>query len=107
MKRKAFSLAAAASSFATSALADPMTNGSPYYGYGHMWDGGYGFIGLGMMILFWGAIILLVVWAIRALSDGGSRKGRSSSALEILQERLARGEIDTEEYQARKKALED
>jgi len=73
--------------------------------YGHMWGGSYGFLGAGMMVLFWGAIVFLVVVAVRWLSDGKPTKS-SASALDILKERLARGEIDPEEYEARRKVLE-
>ena len=64
-----------------------------------------------MMILFWGGIIVLGVWAFRATMGGNpprasNRPGdeardRSSGdrALEILKERYARGEISREEYE--------
>jgi putative membrane protein len=70
-----------------------------------MWYyGGAGWVGwLGMalsMIVFWGAIILLVVWAVRSSSHPA--EPRSSTALNILQERLAKGEITPEEYNQRK-----
>ncbi|OYX41975.1 MAG: hypothetical protein B7Z02_13930 [Rhodobacterales bacterium 32-67-9] len=73
-----------------------------------MWGGGYGmgyglFGGL-MMVLFWVILIALVVIAVRWWTDQGS--GKRSSAIDILQERLARGEIDAKEYAERKKALE-
>lgn len=51
------------------------------------------------MIAFWG----LVIWAVYALvTSTGRRAGREhggSDARRILDERLARGEIDTGEYQ--------
>lgn len=73
-------------------------------GYG--WDGGWlGWVG---MVIWWVVIIWLVVAAIRWLSDragsGGSERGRS--ALEILKERYAKGEIDKKEYEERRKVLE-
>jgi putative membrane protein len=59
------------------------------------------------MIIFWGGIILLVVLLARWL--GGSRQSDSrpprQTALEILQERYARGEIDKAEYDERRKTL--
>ncbi len=55
-----------------------------------------------MMLVFWGGLIALVVWAIR-------RSGRPSEprndAESILEERFARGEIDAEELESRRKAL--
>jgi uncharacterized membrane protein len=54
------------------------------------------------------AIVALVVWAIlRAGSQSGSRKARQPSrpdALETLERRFAKGEIDDREY-ARRRAL--
>ena len=49
------------------------------------------------MIAFWG----LVIWAVYALVVGRRPRGerRGSDARRILDERLARGEIDTTEYQ--------
>ncbi|HUZ54341.1 MAG TPA: hypothetical protein VMU94_17680 [Streptosporangiaceae bacterium] len=51
------------------------------------------------MIAFWG----LVIWAIYALVAGATRRpdreGRGSDARRIVDERLARGEIDAAEYQ--------
>ncbi len=75
-------------------------------GYGHMmWGGGFGLLGTLMMLLFWGAMIAAVVLAVRWLMQR-DRKSRRPDALEILKERLARGEIDLDEYEARRKALE-
>ena len=48
-----------------------------------------------MMVLFWGAIIAVVVWGIRQFT--GERK-RDRSALDIAKERLAGGEITKEEF---------
>ncbi|HEX9858949.1 MAG TPA: SHOCT domain-containing protein [Paracoccaceae bacterium] len=77
--------------------------------YGHMWGDGYGMgfgiFGAGMMILVWGIIIFFLVVAARWAMDYG-RTGKSSTALDILKERLAKGEIDPAEYEARRKALE-
>jgi putative membrane protein len=63
---------------------------------------GFGFPGLGM-VLFWGLIILLVVWVVRSFSAGST--GRDKSARQILDERFAKGEIDREEYEQKKQAL--
>jgi putative membrane protein len=89
--------------------------GGPYYGYGPgmMWEGGWFqmFFGFLMMLLFLALIVVLVVLGVRWL--GGAehslfRPGAGSgqrTALDILKERLARGEIDLAEYEARKRAL--
>ena len=68
-----------------------------------MW-GAWGFGMMIMMILFWGLIIMAVVLGIRWLV-GQSKESRSDSALEILRQRYARGEINKEEFEAKKKDL--
>jgi putative membrane protein len=64
--------------------------------------------GLGM-ILFVGLIILLIVLAVRRVGGFASRSDSSTprerAPLEILQERFARGDIDKEEYEERRKTL--
>jgi len=72
-------------------------------GYGpwgdHMmggWGYGPGILGGLMMLVFWGLIIALIVMAVRWFSDQRGGGGKSSDALDILKDRLARGEIDPE-----------
>jgi putative membrane protein len=64
--------------------------------------------GLGM-VLFWGLIILLVVLAVRGFGGFGSRRDSApleeKTPLQLLQERYARGEIDKEEYEERRRTL--
>ena len=63
--------------------------------------------GLGMMLmmfLFWGLIIVGLVVLIRWLI-GQSREARSDSALEILRQRYARGEISKEQFDAMRRDL--
>ena len=72
-----------------------------------MFDGhGFGFGG-GFMWLFWILLIVVIVWAVRAMSSADrNRRGSAKSPLEILQERFARGEIDEEEFERKRKLLE-
>jgi putative membrane protein len=49
------------------------------------------------------AAVWLVLWAIRV----SPRTFRPDNALAILKERFARGEIDQQEYEKRKQALQD
>ncbi len=71
-------------------------------------------IGIIWMILFWGAIILLVVWLISALfpkfpapPTTPSPPGASAAAaLEILRQRYARGELSSEQYHEMRQTLE-
>jgi putative membrane protein len=87
--------------------------GPGYYGPGMMWGGGGIFhmlFGTLMMLLFVGAIVLLVVVAFRWVGGSGGPFSQASGqaerrALDILKERLARGEIDVAEYEERKRAL--
>jgi len=53
---------------------------------------------VGGSLLFWIAIVGLAVFAIVRLAP----RGRGGDALAILDQRLARGEIDAEEYRARR-----
>lgn len=55
------------------------------------------------MVVFWALLVVAVVWLVRSLSDGGSR--RPLSAAELLERRLAEGEISVDEYRQRKDAL--
>ena len=76
------------------------------WGMHPMW-GVWGIWGIGMMffmLLFWGLIIVGVVLGIRWLISQG-KESRSDSALEILRQRYARGEINKDEFEAKKKDL--
>lgn len=82
-----------------------------WYNDGSMGAGGWIAMIL-MMSLFWGAVIFAGVMLFRGTSNGrGSREsGRVDGAavrnpMDILDERFARGEIENEEYEARKAAL--
>lgn len=66
-----------------------------------MW--GYGGLGFLWMALFWVGVILLVVWAVRRPEDDTTV--RKPTALEILEERYARGELDADEFTARRQQL--
>jgi len=71
-------------------------------GYGH----GMGFGGVFMWI-FWIVLILLVVWAVASLfgGRGGGRGREEKTALEILEARYARGEIEREEFERKRRDL--
>ena len=59
-----------------------------------------------MMVLFWVTIILLVVWVVRSLFPRDRRSGHDQ-ALEILQQRYAKGEISAAEYEQARARLEE
>lgn len=71
-----------------------------------MWGDGYGMFGGFMMILFWGIIIAAIVFGVKWMSDSRGTSGNRRDPLEILRERFASGEIDEEEFDRRRKALE-
>jgi putative membrane protein len=74
------------------------------YGFGMY--GGWWLIGMGMMVLFWVAIILLVIWAVRSLFPQQMRS-RHDQALETLRQRYAAGEINAAEYEQARARLEE
>jgi putative membrane protein len=70
------------------------------------WGGGWMWLwGIAMMALF----VVLIVWLVRAATDGqvssGPRSNPTDRAREILAERYARGELTTEEYRERAEQL--
>ena len=85
---------------ATSVLAD--TN------FGHMgnWGAGWWILMMIGMVVFWGLVILGIVWVVRELSGRHHASGPASSApLAVLDRRLAEGEISPEDYQERRRIL--
>lgn len=88
-------------------LASPALAGPE--GYGHMMDWGYGygpgmFFGPLLSLVTLGLIVLAAIWLFRRV-EGGATDRRSTSALAELDMRFARGEIDAEDYTARRKLL--
>ncbi|GGD28873.1 SHOCT domain-containing protein [Sinisalibacter lacisalsi] len=71
-----------------------------------MWGGGFGMFGGLMMILFWGLVIALIAFGVKWLSDNRGASNSRRDALDILRERFASGEIDEDEFERRRKALE-
>lgn len=88
-----------------------LVSGWGYDGWGMMGTrmmDGFGFMWL--MPVFWFVILGLIIWAIvaavgRSGESGGQGLPKSDSALEILKQRYARGEINKEEYEQKKKDL--
>ncbi len=78
-------------------------------GPGMMGSWGMGWFGMIFMITFWVLIIVglvfLIKWLIQTTSSGKTGGRMGSSAINILKERYARGEIDQAEFEAKKKDL--
>jgi len=96
---------------ATSSLALAQQPQSPNYGP-HMWSGGWHgwFFGPIMMIVFIAVAVVVVVLLVRWF--GGTGHGAVHHAplpgktpLDILKERFAKGEIDKEEFEERRRVL--
>ncbi len=69
-----------------------------------MW-GPAGAVMMLMMLVFWAVVITGLVAGIRWLARQG-RQQRPDRALDILRERYARGEINKEEFEARRRDLD-
>lgn len=86
-----------------------------------MWGNGYGYNmawGWPIGLLMLAAVVLLIIWAVRAFAGGPSRggqggdaritlaKGERSQARQILDDRFAKGEVNATEYRERLRVLE-
>lgn len=63
---------------------------------------------MGLMVLFWAAVIFGIVWIVRAgwrESSTRSDPGRVERPIEILERRFAEGEIDEDDYRTRRRVL--
>lgn len=106
----------------------------PMYGHGYMWAGhggfhpGFFFVGPFVMLLALIGFVALILWLVRAFSRGHwhhchghgygmcphghwpgmcphCSRGYSRNALDILEERFVRGEINKEEFEEKRKLL--
>jgi putative membrane protein len=79
---------------------------APLADNGHMdWDGGWWVVMVIGMVLFWGLVILGIVWLVRELSGARGAAKAEPDALAILERRLAEGTISPEEYRERRSIL--
>lgn len=72
-----------------------------YWDGNHM-NGTWGIVAMLSMMAFWLLLAVTVIWFLRS---GSRSTPATDSATEILARRLARGEIDSEEYKTRLSAL--
>ncbi len=72
----------------------------PWGNYG--WGMGFGWL---FMFIFWILVILGIVYLAK-LIIGAEKKTAGATALDILKTRYAKGEINKEEFEEKKKAIE-
>ena len=72
-------------------------------GFGMGWGG----MGIGML-LFWGLIIAAIVVLVRGFGAGPGKSAstvRDNTPLDILRERYARGEVDKNEFEQKRRDI--
>lgn len=76
-------------------------------GWGDNWFWGHAILGPFVMLFFWGGIIALFILGINWIRGNGrtEQPGAKETPLDILNARLARGEIDRKEYEETKKLI--
>jgi putative membrane protein len=103
MKRLSYWLVPLASWFAPAAVLAQERFYEWHWKMHPMWWG-WGLAMMAIVFLFWALVIVGLIVGIRWLVGQG-RVSRSDSALEILRQRYARGEINKEEFEGKKKDL--
>lgn len=76
------------------------------------WSWGWGLVGILGMIAFWAAIIVVIGLVVRGFGRSGrtsvtSPRPEDDRAMAVLRDRYARGEIDHQEYEERRRRLVD
>jgi putative membrane protein len=98
------------------AISDAFAQVEPYSGHrGPMGDWGWGWGGMIfgpiLMLVFLAAAVAVIMLVVRWIGGGPAtptiQAPGGKTALDILRERYARGEIDTEEFESRKRTLSE
>ena len=71
--------------------------------YGNGWGSGLGML---VMLLVWGGLIALGVWAVARMTRGEAPRPPVETPRQILDRRLASGDIDAEQYAEARHLLE-
>lgn len=108
--RTAGALSMAANSALTQVGEIPDRNDLYYHGHDMLWGGGrWGGFGMVLgpifMILILIGIVVGAIYVLRLFGVAGSVQPAHDRALMLLKERYAKGEIDTQEFEERKKLL--
>ena len=80
-----------------------ISNGGTQMMYGIGFGGGLMMVA---WVLFWVFVVAGIVWLVLVSTRSRTFRDPSSGALHILEERLARGEIDAEEFRTRRAAID-
>lgn len=67
----------------------------------HLYDGHFG----GMHLIWWIIWAIFLIWIFATPWDVPGQRIKKETPLDILKKRYAAGEIDSEEFEERKKAL--
>ncbi|HSN59198.1 MAG TPA: SHOCT domain-containing protein [Clostridiaceae bacterium] len=66
-----------------------------------------GLVSMAVYLLFWGVVIIIAArMANKYLAGGAFMRPKDDTAMEILRERYARGDIEIEEFMRKKEDLE-
>ena len=93
-------------SYPFSVLAHQDETGDHMMGFSMM-SNNWGWMGFGwlFMIAFWILIFLGIIWLIKNFANQNQNLNKDSQALEILKQRYAKGEINKQEFEEKKKDL--
>ncbi len=73
---------------------------------GHMdWNGGWWIVMALGMLVFWGLVIVGIVWLVREVGGSHRHVQHEPDALALLDRRLADGSISPDEYRERRAIL--
>ena len=70
------------------------------------WDGWWSLAMFLGMLVFWGGLIWVIAYSFREFSPPRDARSDRLTAIQLLEERFARGEIDRDEFEERRRILE-